>query len=97
LFFTHLALEKILKAHWVKDNVEDVPPKTHNLTYLLNKSTLDLEEEDSDFLQSLNIFQLEGRYPDYLAKMHHSVQKTECEKIIPQAQKLLKCLQEKLR
>jgi HEPN domain-containing protein len=31
LFFTHLYIEKILKAHWVKFNIENVPPKTHNL------------------------------------------------------------------
>ena len=27
LFFGHLVLEKALKAHWVKDNVSNIPPK----------------------------------------------------------------------
>lgn len=31
LFFAHLVVEKILKAHFVKDNTADIPPKTHNL------------------------------------------------------------------
>jgi len=31
LFWAHLVLEKLLKAHWIKDNKEDNPPKTHNL------------------------------------------------------------------
>ncbi|MBL7795786.1 MAG: HEPN domain-containing protein [Saprospiraceae bacterium] len=28
LFFAHLALEKILKAHWIKNNPQNVPPQT---------------------------------------------------------------------
>lgn len=28
LFFAHLVLEKMLKAHFVKDNISDFPPKT---------------------------------------------------------------------
>lgn len=42
LFFTHLALEKILKAHWVKHNEGNVPPRTHNLIVLYENSGLDL-------------------------------------------------------
>ncbi len=96
LFFMHLALEKTLKAHWVKDNAGNVPPKTHNLTYLFGKTNLNLPEEDTDFLQTMNIFQMEGRYPDYLAKLHQTTQKTEAEHIISQAKQLLQCLHEKL-
>jgi HEPN domain-containing protein len=38
LFFAHLVLEKLLKAHWVKDNDENTPPKTHNLIAILSKT-----------------------------------------------------------
>jgi len=31
LFVGHLALEKILKAHWVKNNTKSFPPKIHDL------------------------------------------------------------------
>ena len=37
LFFAHLTIEKLLKAHWVKDNEEDYPPRVHNLEFLLIK------------------------------------------------------------
>jgi HEPN domain-containing protein len=33
LFFAHLALEKLLKAH-VCRQTQDLPPRTHNLTRL---------------------------------------------------------------
>ena len=56
LFFAHLALEKILKALWVKNNKENFPPKTHNLTYLYENSNIELSEEQTDFLQTMNIF-----------------------------------------
>jgi len=37
LFLAHLVLEKLIKAHWVKDNDSNYPPKTHNLVYLLKQ------------------------------------------------------------
>lgn len=30
LFFAHLVIEKICKALWIKHNVGNVPPGTHN-------------------------------------------------------------------
>jgi HEPN domain-containing protein len=30
LFWAHLTLEKLAKAHWVKTHQENVPPKVHN-------------------------------------------------------------------
>ena len=66
LFFAHLVLEKWCKAHWVKDNANDYPPKTHNLVRLVQETKLDLSVDDLAFLEQFNDFQLEGRYPDYL-------------------------------
>jgi hypothetical protein len=34
LFMLHLVLEKLLKAHRVKDNVNNFPPRIHDLQYL---------------------------------------------------------------
>ena len=39
LFFCHLFIEKILKAHYVKVN-SSIAPKTHDLIYLINKSNI---------------------------------------------------------
>lgn len=65
LFFAHLCLEKLCKAFWVCDNESNHPPKIHNLVYLLKQTTLELNDEQLDFLLVFNDFQLEGRYPDY--------------------------------
>ncbi len=64
LFFCHLVIEKILKAHVVK-NSQEVAPRTHNLIHLLEKTHLELSENEEIFLGILMKYQLQGRYPDY--------------------------------
>lgn len=63
LFFAHLAIEKMLKAH-VTRQTEDVPPRIHNLVRLAEIASLKLELEQENFLREFGIYQLEGRYPD---------------------------------
>ncbi|MBF0629045.1 MAG: HEPN domain-containing protein [Magnetococcales bacterium] len=63
LFFMHLALEKILKAHFCKINREH-PPRIHNLTLLARQSDLFLSQDQLTVLTDLNAFCLAGRYPD---------------------------------
>ena len=65
LFIGHLALEKILKAAWLKNNDGNFPPKTHNLKKLADDSCVQLSENDILRLLEINDFNLETRYPDY--------------------------------
>ena len=64
LFFCHLSVEKMLKAHY-SSKIGLIPPRTHNLSFLLEKSNLTLKEDEEDFLGVLMKYQLEGRYPNY--------------------------------
>ena len=96
LFFAHLAIEKILKALWVKGNAENFPPKTHNLTYLYENSKIELNEEQTDFLQIMNVYQIEGRYPDYVSMLHQTTTKDKAQTIINDSKNIFTCLQEKL-
>ena len=57
--------EKLAKALWVKQNVENIPPRVHDIIAILNETNLELTEDDIRFLYDLNRYQLEGRYPDY--------------------------------
>lgn len=63
LFFFHLALEKILKAH-VCHNSKDIAPRLHNLARLAELSGIAFEQKDLDFLSEMNPFNIEGRYPE---------------------------------
>ena len=63
LFFAHLAIEKILKAH-VTRKTGDVPPRIHNLVRLAEMAEVALDPKRADFLRRFNLYQLEGRYPE---------------------------------
>ncbi len=63
LFFAHLALEKMLKAH-VCRATQDVPPRTHNLPMLAERASLQFGETQRNLLAEMERFQLAGRYPD---------------------------------
>jgi HEPN domain-containing protein len=69
VFWLHLTLEKLLKAHWVKDNITDIPPRVHNLLFLLGQTSLSLTRDEIVFLKTVDSFQMDGRYPDYTFKI----------------------------
>lgn len=63
LFWCHLTIEKSLKAYVVKITKE-IPPKTHNLIWLVEKTGLSMNSEQESLIGSLMVYQLEGRYPE---------------------------------
>ncbi len=76
LFFVHLAIEKLCKALLIQNTELVYPPHIHDLIKLLSKAEVDLPETDMTFLKAINVYNLEGRYPDYLNKIHFSTTKT---------------------
>lgn len=70
LFFAHLALEKLCKALWVKDNEGNIPPKIHNLVKILSQTNASITDDILEYLLEVNKFQLQGRYPDYIDNFH---------------------------
>lgn len=67
LFFVHMALEKIIKAHVVKQT-KNFPPKNHNLMALANLGKLNLSQEQSDFCGKISVYNIEARYPGIFAE-----------------------------
>ncbi len=65
LFVAHLVLEKTFKALFVKVHGNKLPPRIHNLVRLARLCKLELTEEQAIFLDKVNDFNLETRYPDY--------------------------------
>ena len=63
LFFAHLAIEKILKAH-VTHKTGETPPRIHNLIRLAELAGVALDPKRADFLRRFNLYQLEGRHPE---------------------------------
>jgi len=92
LFFLHLALEKILKAHVCK-TIQDVPPRIHDLVRLVNIAGIVLDQEKIDLLAKVNTFNLEGSYPEYEIPLT-SLRKTR--EYLAQAEELIKWLSKQL-
>ena len=63
LFFGHIVLEKILKGLYVKHNQKDAP-YIHNLVTLAKQTALNLSQDDLEFLEEVNRFNIRARYPD---------------------------------
>lgn len=62
LFFSHLALEKLLKALVVRASKKHAP-FTHSLTFLAEKTELEISEQLMDKLAEYTEFNIEARYP----------------------------------
>jgi len=64
LFIGHLVIEKLLKACYVKYNLEH-PPLTHNLLKLAIKSGFEITDEIQLQLDTITTFNMNARYDDY--------------------------------
>ena len=71
LYLCHLVLEKILKAHYAKDN-DKIAPKTHDLLKLVQATKLNLDENKLDFIDVANEFNIEARYPEDKFKFYQT-------------------------
>jgi HEPN domain-containing protein len=64
LFICHLAVEKSLKGLFVQ-NLAETPPKVHDLVKLAKMAGLSISDNDLRFLNQMNRFNIEARYPEY--------------------------------
>jgi HEPN domain-containing protein len=89
LFFAHLSLGKILKAHVCRATRELSPP-IHNLLRLAECAGLSLQQEQRDLLAEVNSFNIEGRYPEMLLPLPTQF---EAEAYLQKIRELLQCFQ----
>jgi HEPN domain-containing protein len=92
LFFTHLTLEKISKAMYIKFSGETYPPKTHDIVKLLSKTNIQFDDNLIVFLKAFNVYNLEGRYPDYLGAIYKTITKEKTLNLIQKAGDIRLCL-----
>ncbi len=74
IFMCHLAVEKILKAK-VGEITGRIPPKTHNLRYLVKLSALEIPEDMFVFLSELSDVSIPTRYPEDFNNLKKSYNK----------------------
>lgn len=97
LFLGHLVLEKALKAAYVRDNLNRMPPRTHNLVKIAEATTLEIDEDNRVFLDEVTAFNLEVRYPDYKQEFFKKCTQEFCDTKIRQIRDFLQWLKDDLR
>jgi HEPN domain-containing protein len=81
VFMCHLSIEKALKGLYHK-KLDEIPPKTHNLVYLMNKVGFKPTEEIGRFLVKLNQASIVTRYPEDLAVLQREYTQTIVKEIL---------------
>ena len=71
VFMCHIAIEKILKAI-VAETTDKVPPRTHNLLFLIKLADLKIPQDLFDFVAKLSNASTVTRYPDDFNKLIES-------------------------
>ena len=95
LFFGHLSVEKMLKAHFINIR-EEYPPKTHNLLMLIKSLNIDFPGSMSDDLIVINTFNIEARYPDEKFEFYQRCTSDFANKYIKAIEEILEWLKKKL-
>ncbi len=94
IFFCHLAVEKSLKGLYVKI-MDQNPPRTHILTFLLSKLNLEVPQHLSAFFERMNHISAPIRYPKDLQDLVKQYRKGETRKILDQSRELIEWIKEK--
>lgn len=96
VFFCHLAVEKAIKAAWQFKH-EALPPKSHNLTWLLGESSFELPDELAEFVHGLAQASVPVRYPETLESFRKAFPKTEVADILKSTKETIRCIAEFLK
>ena len=89
IFMCHLSIEKSLKGLYSK-KFHEVPPKTHNLIYFLNKIGKKPDQELKKFITKLNTASVATCYPDDLAKIQSAYTEEITKEMIEKSKDVLK-------
>lgn len=93
IFMCHLAIEKMFKAA-VCRQTNKIPPKTHDLIYLLNLGKIKLCDSSLDFVGIINNAGVVTRYPEDLSKLVSSYPKNIAQGYLKKTLEIIKCVRE---
>jgi len=95
LFVGHLVIEKLLKAHYMK-NIDAQPPLIHDLLRIAEKSKLELSDEQKDWLDTISTFNIKARYDDVKLKFYRKCSKEFTELWIDRIKRTRKWIKDQL-
>lgn len=88
VFMCHLAVEKAVKGLYYEKRKE-IPPKVHNLIYLLSQIGIMPEEQSGKFIVRLNEANIATRYPENLLKMQQEYTEPVVKEILSQTKEFI--------
>lgn len=96
-FMCHQAIEKILKAIYVRNN-DRIPPYVHKLDRLIEEAGIKnlFSEIQLDFIDELTPLNIQARYPAYKDSIYKLVNKEKAECIFKKSKELWKWLRQKI-
>lgn len=95
VFMCQQAIEKIIKAIYLKEQEKEAP-KSHNLSYLIGLISLQISGEYLELLAELSTYYIEGRYPTYKQKISELLNNEKSESILNKSKELFLWLKEKI-
>lgn len=95
VFMCHLAIQKALKGLYY-EKLRKIPPKSHNLIYLLNQIGIKPPRKPGQSIVRLNEASIPTRYPENLAKLQQVYGETVVNDILTKGKEVLTWIKEKL-
>lgn len=92
IFMAHLALEKTLKGLITKTK-KTVPPKSHNLIFLLKNTGIEMDRDDENnahylFLSRINELSIPTRYPHNLSEFQKTFDEKRTREMLEKSQEV---------
>jgi len=97
LFVGHLVLEKLLKAVYVQNNENKIPPKLHNLVRLAEIANIEIDEDKKMVLDKINDFNIEVRYPEYKNEFYKLCTKEFAEENVTKIKELYQWIKSQIK
>jgi HEPN domain-containing protein len=91
VFMCQQAVEKILKAIFIKNKKQE-PPFSHNLIYIHSLLDIKLKAPHVQLLGKLTAYYIEGRYPSYKEYLSGLISKKVSSVTLKETKELYKCL-----
>ncbi|MEW5758135.1 MAG: HEPN domain-containing protein [Candidatus Omnitrophota bacterium] len=96
IFMCHLSTEKLLKAIVAKV-IKKVPPKTHDLLYLIKLANIEIPMGHQKIIAHLNQTSIPTRYPEDISKIAKQYTKETAQRYLNDTQNLLKWLKSQIK
>ncbi|OGQ51703.1 MAG: DNA-binding protein [Deltaproteobacteria bacterium RIFCSPLOWO2_02_FULL_53_8] len=93
VFMCHLSIEKALKGLYAF-KLDELPPKTHNLIFIVEKVKIQMPESMYDFISTLTGVSVATRYPDELKMMKNVYSKAKTKTLLEQGKEVLTWLRD---